>query len=600
MTPLKASEFKQRLGIDRLALQIHDASFPSDPDEDWGRGSPYSYGAERLLKFAAELGFDTIQLGPQGMTDLGNSSPYDGTLFSRNPLNLPLGRMVRQGRLQAATLANLCHQGASRGHSSAALESGFQTALAEVVSSADASDQAAARQFLSDHGSWLIPDALYAVLCEEHGALWWGNWDRTPQGAADQGLFLPAGGQAAERRFLALQKQHAARIEEYALIQWLLEIEHRALRARVVPLGLSLFADLQVGLAQQDCWARQSLFLQNYRMGAPPSRTNPTGQPWGFSVLDPAQIGSLESPGPALEFVRARLRKVFNECDGVRIDHPHGWIDPWVYLSGEPDPFHAVQSGARLYSTPNDSRHSELKSYAVARSEQVDLSQPAFGDLGVSWLDEDQVARYALLVEVIIEQAIDMGRSRSAIACEVLSTLPYPVRRVLEKYGLGRFRVVQKANLHELGDVYRIENAQPQDWIMMSTHDTPTVWQLADAWTQEKTGRLWGEYLADRLGETATRDPFAAQIAESPARLVHALFAAMLASHARQVVVFFPDLFGMRERYNLPGLVSESNWRIRLPGSFVPWYEERLKLGQALDLNQCFNMALRAMSAPAS
>ena len=43
---------KDGLGIRRLVLQIHDASFPSRPDEEVGRGSPYSAGARDFLTFA--------------------------------------------------------------------------------------------------------------------------------------------------------------------------------------------------------------------------------------------------------------------------------------------------------------------------------------------------------------------------------------------------------------------------------------------------------------------------------------------------------------------------------------------------------------------
>src|SRR4051794_32573095 len=54
------------LGIERLVLAIHDQSFPSTPDEDIGRGSPYGQGARDLLGLLAGLGFDGLQLGPQG------------------------------------------------------------------------------------------------------------------------------------------------------------------------------------------------------------------------------------------------------------------------------------------------------------------------------------------------------------------------------------------------------------------------------------------------------------------------------------------------------------------------------------------------------
>ena len=83
------------LGIRNLLLGIHDAAFPAHADEDVGRGTPYSAGAADFIAFVAELGFTGVQLGPQGATSPGNPSPYDGTLFSRNPLSLALGPLTR-------------------------------------------------------------------------------------------------------------------------------------------------------------------------------------------------------------------------------------------------------------------------------------------------------------------------------------------------------------------------------------------------------------------------------------------------------------------------------------------------------------------------
>src|SRR5690348_16156445 len=73
-----------------MLLAIHDASFPSDADEDTGRGSSATRAAGRLPGLARALGFTGIQLGPQGQTSRDNASPYDATMFSRNLGNLGL------------------------------------------------------------------------------------------------------------------------------------------------------------------------------------------------------------------------------------------------------------------------------------------------------------------------------------------------------------------------------------------------------------------------------------------------------------------------------------------------------------------------------
>ncbi|MDO5577324.1 MAG: hypothetical protein Q4F84_09605, partial [Fibrobacter sp.] len=86
-------EALKKLGIKRFALAIHDQSFPSCTDEETGCGSLYSRGASDFLDFIKNLGFDTIQLGPQGKVSRGNISPYNSAIFSKSPLFLSLWRL---------------------------------------------------------------------------------------------------------------------------------------------------------------------------------------------------------------------------------------------------------------------------------------------------------------------------------------------------------------------------------------------------------------------------------------------------------------------------------------------------------------------------
>src|SRR5439155_9237887 len=89
----------ERLGVRRMLLAIHDASFPADPDEDLGRGSPATRAADRLFEYARALGFTGVQLGPAGQTSRANPSPYDSTLFSRHLGNLALRSLRGDGAL---------------------------------------------------------------------------------------------------------------------------------------------------------------------------------------------------------------------------------------------------------------------------------------------------------------------------------------------------------------------------------------------------------------------------------------------------------------------------------------------------------------------
>jgi 4-alpha-glucanotransferase len=595
-------EMKRRLGIDRLVLQVQAASFPMDHDhegEDFGIGSPYDKGADRLLRFAAQLGFDAIQLGPMGLTERGNPSPYNATVFSRNPLHLPLSRLIERGCLSRGKALQLVSEAAGSAGSRypSAIDASRRLA-AEVCAGANARQRAAARRYLEVNASWLLPDALYDVLCAEYGADWWGAWGSGRKATVDKRLFDAAAVHRSGKsgpsatRLSELRQRHARTIEDYALIQMLLAAEHRDFRKRLAGHGLALFGDLQIGISARDIWAWKRLFRKDYLMGAPPSRTNREGQPWGNGVFDPRRYGSAECPGPILEFIDRWLGKMLDEYDGIRIDHPHGWVDPWVYRSDDVDAYHAVGNGARLFSTPDDPAHPRLRSLAIVRPDQIDQRSQPYADDRVKSLTERQAERYAFLFDAIVRQVKSHGRNISDIVCEVLSTLPYPVRRVMDRYGLGRFRVAQKIDLCNRSDVYRIEHARPEDWVMLGTHDTPGIWPLAAAWRENGTALEWGRYLAPQLVSDERQAAFAASCAERPGELVHALFAALLGSRAGHVLVFFPDLLGMNERFNRPGIVDDVNWMLRIPADFERRYRASCADGTALDIHRCLKLAL--------
>jgi 4-alpha-glucanotransferase len=177
----------------------------------------------------------------------------------------------------------------------------------------------------------------------------------------------------------------------------------------------------------------------------------------------------------------------------------------------------------------------------------------------------------------------------------VLSTCPEPLRCVLELHGLGRFRVTQKIDLDDAGDVYRSENARPQDWIMLGNHDTPTIWQAAARWVREGRGQRHAAYLAGRLLAPGTdASGWIARVAADPRALAQAKFAELFVGPARSVMVFFTDLFGLRAPYNRPGTVHPDNWSARLGPDFREEYAARLARSEALDLPRAMAVAIRA------
>ena len=597
------TEGLRQLGVDNLFLQIHDPSFPSFPDEEIGRGSPYTWGGMGFLRRIRNIGFTGIQLGPQGATSDINASPYDGTVFSRNPLSVALYPLLGQGLLTQEELSALLAR-VPAGRERVYYRSAFRLSH-EAMGSAyrhfrrlreqrDPRVQALAEElpvFRAVHQGWLERDAFYAALSEANGGRGWRDWPD----ADDRRLWDPgaAQGQHLARHRAALASRHAEALERYAFVQLLAHHQHAALREYCADLGLKLYADLQIGVADQDAWAYRPLFLRGYRMGAPPSRTNAMGQPWGFVVLDPDQYFEPDGrPGPVLRFVDARLRKVHAEYDGLRVDHPQGWVTPWVYRTDIPDPLQAVQQGARLFSSPDLADHPALAAFAIARPGQLNRDLPRHHDHWVRDLDDEQITRYATLFTYLLPHS---DEERREVMCEVLSTLPAPLGQVMARYGLGRFRVLQNADPDDPYDVYRSDRAQPPDWIMLGNHDTPPIWQLAERWCAGGAAYGRAADLATRLvPNPAERPAWIARCEREPGLLVHALFADMLHSQARNIMVFVSDMLGVTERYNTPGTVNDDNWSLRVPPDFEESYLRRVVTDRALSLPYAIWLALKA------
>lgn len=553
------------LDVERLVLGIPDRSFPSTSDEDTGAGAPDSTGGRRFLSAVRGLGFTGVQLAPQGEGSDGDPSPYDATLFSRGRLALAVARL---GEPEWDRLLD-------RG------------TIERAVAMRPADDP--------ERVAYAYARAVHRDLLERAYAAW---VRRLAEGSSAAGLLrerlqrfrrAAAWWLGADARFETSGDEES--IGRYAFSQLVLHEQHAAMREHARRCGLEVWGDLQVGFSERDARNFRTLFLDGYRLGAPPSRTNRDGQPWGYPVLAPDRAAEVE------RFVYRRLQKTFAEYDGVRIDHPHGLVCPWVYRDGTGNDGAAVRAGARLFDSPAEADHPALARFAIVRPDQLDPDPHAlrWADDWVRALDPEQVARYARLVDVIVDIARRAGRGSEALACEILSTCPYPLRRVLERHGLGRFRVTQKADIDDPRDGYRTEHARPEDWVMVGTHDTPPLWQLIATWERAGTLADRAAYLASHLVADERRRPaFARRLAAAPGLLAQAEFADCLASRARRMAIFFTDAFGIRESYNRPGTVGPQNWLRRLAPDWADRYRRGLTADEALNLPCALALALRA------
>jgi 4-alpha-glucanotransferase len=330
-------------------------------------------------------------------------------------------------------------------------------------------------------------------------------------------------------------------------------------------------------------------------LGVPPDYFSSHGQAWGFPVLDPDKIrhadGTLAEGG---QMLLCLFRKLFQENpDGVRIDHIIGLIDPWVYPKSTGPQI--KQGGRRLYSSPE---HPPLARYACISEADLNLDEPPDSAFRVTSITSTQLHCYASVVRIILDAAQLQGLDTEALICEDLGILTTPAREVMAHYGLSGMKITQFADPWDSAHTYREANIPAHDWLMVGSHDNEPLSAWITRITEEGLREAHARYLTDMLlpahvQETERTSFYHALITDTGA-FSEAKLAALFASPSRHIQVFFADLFGIRERYNLPGTTGSKNWTLRLPSHFEALYQQNIRNRSAFNLPHVLAMALRS------
>jgi 4-alpha-glucanotransferase len=317
---------------------------------------------------------------------------------------------------------------------------------------------------------------------------------------------------ALRRRFEgALEAARAGmahQIQFLQYLQWVAAGQWRA--ARRDASGVTIFGDLpfMVDLDSADVWARQDQFNLDASVGAPPDAFSPSGQDWGFPAC---RWDVMKRDGYA--WFKDRARRGAALYDGFRLDHLVG-----------------------LYRT-----------YTVPRDGSPRFFNPPEPD--------DQLELGETLVEIFA------GTPAHLIA-EDLGTVPDFVRASLGRLGVPGYRVLRwEREWDEAGRPFRDPSTYPAASVATTgTHDTETLavwWDQLPGEERDRVGRI------RELRRILGRGFDFAGAAFSP-RLRDGLLQTLFVSGSDLLILPIQDVFGWRERINLPGSLSEDNWSWRL------------------------------------
>lgn len=302
----------------------------------------------------------------------------------------------------------------------------------------------------------------------------------------------------------------AERILYHAWVQWHLDRQWHAAREAANGAGVQLAGDMpfMVATDSHDVWARQDLFRLDARVGVPPDAFSATGQDWGLPVYRWDVMAANGFP-----WMTARAHRMARLYDLYRVDHVVGFY--------------------RTYYFPND-------------------GSPA------AFIPADEAAQLRNG-----ETTLGILSQGARIIAEDLGTVPDFVRASLERLAIPGYRVLRwEKNWESGGDRFRDPSAWPAISVATTgTHDTDA---LAD----------WYEALSpDERRQLLALPQLAALRARAPERFDEATRDALLElvyqAGSELVLLPFQDLFGARERVNVPGTVTEENWTYRLPAELA-------------------------------
>jgi len=307
----------------------------------------------------------------------------------------------------------------------------------------------------------------------------------------------------------ALRQARASLAGEYLFhtyVQWQADIQWHYARRAAAP--VAVFGDLpfMVGADSADVWANQHAFRRDATIGAPPDAFSDAGQDWGLPAYR-WEVFAAENDA----WIRARARRAAALFDGYRIDHLVGFYRTFIIPCG---------GGAPAFS-------------------------PA--------TEDDQLSQG----ERIMNAFLDAG---ATVIAEDLGVVPDFVRESQQRLGIPGYKVFRWERDWELPDrpFRNPEMYPPLSVATTGTHDTETLAEWWEAATPQERAKVAEVpfHASRRFDATApeldraTRDRFLEMLAASSSNL--ALFPVQ-------------DIFGWRDRINVPGTVGDPNWTWRVP-----------------------------------
>ena len=292
----------------------------------------------------------------------------------------------------------------------------------------------------------------------------------------------------------------------HSYLQWLADTEWQEARRAASPVGVFGDVSFMVGSDSADVWAHQHAFRLDASVGAPPDSFSADGQKRDLPVYRwDVYADEID------RWIGARAKRNAELFDGYRIDHVVGFYRTFVIpLAGSPRTFLPVD-------------------------------------------EDDQLAQGERILSTFLG-------SGARIIAEDLGTVPDFVRASLRRLGIAGCKVLRWEREWTKPTQPFEDPAQypPLSVATTGTHDTETLVGWWEGAPIEERALVAGipSLVSRPLNVTATKCDAATR---------DTLLEALVASPSDLLILPVQDVFGWRDRINVPATISKRNWTWRLP-----------------------------------
>lgn len=528
--------------------------------DDFGLGDTETL--RETADWCARNGFGVLQILPINETG-GDHSPYnilssmalEPSTISVSPRALPdilprhLAKVATEERLTALRQGDVQYDRA-KALKWELLRLAFAN-FRKVEKSGKSQRFAAFLDFCKREAGWLDAYVLYRALMALHAE----NeviesWPEEHRTLAEAREWLAAQPLAGRRRLRESQ-------DFYRYVQWIAHTQWQEASDYCRSRGVALMGDIPVGVSlySADVFAEPEIFDRTRSCGAPPERvfaadpfTEKWGQNWGFPLY---KWEAMERDNYA--WWRRRLRAMRGIFHLMRVDHALGFF--------------------RIYSFPwRPEINAEFLPLSQAEAmERTGQRLPCFMMRDDSTLENQMLNREQglKLLRMILEET---GKYR-IIAEDLGEVAPY-VRPVLAALEIPGFKIPQ----WERGEDHQMVSGGTYSRLSLATyatHDHEPLRKMWDEWVASlessdghrvdlaKRGMRELLDFADR-GDLSTPRPYDAEVRES-------LLTGLYRTNSWLAVNMITDVFGLVDRFNVPGAIDGRNWTRRLDNPVSEW-----------------------------